>query len=178
MASLAYDPGRQRDALLHHVSNNHTYRNLEALDLHSGKSRMLLQAARIGDIVYNPADRSLWGLRFVNGLVVLVRVPFPYQTWERLYVFPSSEQAFDLDLSPDGTLASVSVSGPGPRPGSPQVTEVRVIRTEGLAKGDATPLHTFTMGAAVPGRLCMFSRRRPLSLRQQLLHRRVEHLSL
>ena len=147
VTSLAYDPA---GGTLFYTTNNHTYRNLEALDLHSGKSRMLLQAARIGDIVYNPADRSLWGLRFVNGLVVLVRVPFPYQTWERLYVFPSSEQAFDLDLSPDGTLASVSVSGPGPRPGSPQVTEVRVIRTEGLAKGDATPLHTFTMGAAVP----------------------------
>ena len=39
-----------------------TYRNLEALDLRTGKSRMLLQAARIGDIVFNPADRSLWGL--------------------------------------------------------------------------------------------------------------------
>ncbi len=147
VTSLAYDPG---GGTLFYTTNNNTYRNLEALDLHSGKSRMLLQAARIGDIVYNPADRSLWGLRFVNGLVVLVRVPFPYQTWEKLYVFPSSEQAFDLDLSPDGTLASVSVSGPGPRPGSPQVTEVRVIRTDGLAKGDATPRHTFTMGAAVP----------------------------
>jgi hypothetical protein len=147
VTSLAYDPG---GGTLFYTSNNNTFRNLEALDLRSGKSRMLLRAARIGDIVYNPADRSLWGLRFVNGLVVLVRVPFPYRSWEKLYVFPSREQAFDLDLSPDGTLASVSVSGPGPRSGSPQVTEVRVIRTDALARGDATPLHTFTMGAAVP----------------------------
>jgi hypothetical protein len=147
VTSLAYDPGT---GTLFYTTNNNAYRNLEALDLRSGKSRMLLQAARIGDIVYNPADRSLWGLRFVDGFDVLVRIPFPYKEWQKLYVFPSSEQAFDLDLSPDGTLASVSVSGPGPRPGSPQVTQVRVIRTDGLAKGDATPLHTFVMGAAVP----------------------------
>src|SRR6202140_3410860 len=49
-----------------------------------------------------------------------------------------------------GSLASVSVSGPGPKPGSPQVTQVRVLRAEALARGDATPLHTFAMGAAVP----------------------------
>ena len=111
---------------------------------------MLFHAARIGDIVYNPADRSLWGLRFVNGRDVLVRLPPPYKEWYKLYVFPDNEQAFDLDLSPDGSLVSVSVSGPGPRVGSPQVTQVRVMRTEALAKGDATPLHTLTMGGSVP----------------------------
>jgi len=147
VTSLAFDPGTQT---LFYTTNNLTYRNLEALDLRSGKSRMLLQAARIGDIAYNPADRSLWGLRFINGLVALVRIPYPYNEWYKLYVFPTDEQAFDLDLSPDGTLASVSVSGPGPRQGSPQVTQVRVIPTDALAKGDATPLHTFQMGAAVP----------------------------
>jgi hypothetical protein len=147
VTSLTYDPGT---GTLFYTTNNNTYRNLEALDLRSGKSRMLLQAARIGDIVYNTADRSLWGLRLNNGFVILVRIPFPYKEWQTLYVFPSSEQAFDLDLSPDGALASVSVSGPGPRPGSPQVTQVRIIRTDALARGDATPLHTFVMGAAVP----------------------------
>jgi hypothetical protein len=147
VTSLAYDPA---GATLFYTTNNNTYRNVQALDLHSGKSRMLLEAARVGDIVYNPVDRSLWGLRYVNGLDVLVRIPYPYVEWHKLYVFPANEQAFDLDLSPDGTLASVSVSHPGPRPGSPQVTQVRVMRTDALAKGDATALHTFEMGAAVP----------------------------
>jgi hypothetical protein len=147
VASLAYDP---RSETLFYTSNNNNYRNLEALDLHSGKSRMLIKAARIGDLVYNPTDRSLWGLRFTYGFVVMVRIPFPYKDWQNLYVFPSREQAFDLDLSPDGRLAAVSVSGPGPRPGSPQVTQVRVIPTESLVKRDATPVHTFTMGEAVP----------------------------
>jgi hypothetical protein len=148
VTSLAYDP--QAETLFYTSNNNTSYRNLEALDLRTGKARMLLQAARIGDIVYNPADRSLWGLRFVNGLDVLVRIPYPYNEWQKLFVFPDNEQAFDLDLSPDGSLAAVSVSGPGPRVGSPQVTQVRVMRTAALAKRDATPVHTLTMGSAVP----------------------------
>ena len=147
VTSLAYDPGTET---LFYTTNNQTYRNIEALDLSSGKSRMLLRAARIGDLVFNPADRSLWGLRLNSGFVMLVRVPYPYREWKTLYVFPAGEKAFDLDLSPDGTFASVSVSGPGPTPASPYVTQVRVMRTDALDKGDATPLHAFAMGAAVP----------------------------
>jgi hypothetical protein len=147
VTSLAYDPAT---GTLFYTTNNNTHRNLEALELRSGKSRMLLRAARIGDMVYNPSDRSLWGLRLNNGFVMLVRIPFPYKEWRTLYDFPRGEKAFDLDLSPDGALASVSVSGPGLRPGSPQVTQVRVLRADALAGGDATPVHTFAMGAAVP----------------------------
>jgi hypothetical protein len=147
VTSLAYDPASET---LFYTTNNNGYRNVEALDLHTGKSRMLLHAARIGDIVFNASDRSLWGLRFEDGLVALVRIPFPYQKWRTLHVFPAYEAAFDLDLSVDGRLAAVSVSGPGPRPGAPQQTEVRVLRTADLEKDDATPLHTFRMGAAVP----------------------------
>jgi len=147
VTSLAWDPGTET---LFYTTNNQTRRNLEAFDLRSGKSRLLLRAARIGDIVFNPADRSLWGVRFNNGFAMLVRIAFPYKEWQTLYVFPSGQKAFDLDLSSDGTLASMSVSVPGPTPASPQVTQVRVARTEALVKGDVTPLHSFAMGAAVP----------------------------
>ncbi len=148
VTSLAFDP--QTETLFFTSNNVTSYRNLEALDLRTGKTRMLVHAGRIGDFVFNPADRSLWGLRFTNGRDVLVRIPYPYNEWYRLYTFPTNEQVFDLDLSADGTLASVSVSGPGPRVGAPQVTQVRVLRTAALAHGDATPLHTLTMGSSVP----------------------------
>ena len=148
VTSLAFDPHTET---LFFTSNNVTgYRNLEALDLRTGKTRMLFREGRIGDIVVNPADRSLWGLRFANGRDVLVRLPPPYNEWNRLYTFAADEEAFDLDLSPDGALASVSVSGRGPRIGAPHLTQVRVLRTDALVKGEMTPLHTFTMGAAVP----------------------------
>jgi hypothetical protein len=148
VTSLAFDP--QTETLFFTSNNVTTYRNLEALDLHTGKTRMLVHAGRIGDIVFNPADRSLWGLRFVHGRDVLVRLPPPYDDWQRLYSFSPDEEAFDLDLSPDGKLASVSVSGHGSRVGAPYVTQLRVIRTDALAHGDATPLHTLTMGDAAP----------------------------
>jgi hypothetical protein len=148
VTSLAFDP--QTETLFFTSNNVTTYRNLEALDVRTGKRHMLFHYGRIGDIVFNPADRSLWGLKFVNGRDVLVRIPPPYNEWYRLYTFAPDEQAFDLDLSSDGTLASVSVSGIGPRIGAPHVTQVRIMRTEALAHGDATPLHTFTMGSAVP----------------------------
>ncbi len=147
VTSLAFDPQTET---LFYTTDNLNFRNLEALDLRTGKAHMLFHKVRIGDIVYNPADRSLWGLRFVNGHDVLVRLPYPYNQWYKLYVFPDNEQAFDLDLSPDGALASVSVSGPGARVGSPRVTQVRVMRTDALARGDARPLHTLTMGGSVP----------------------------
>lgn len=148
VTSLAYDP--QTETLFFTSNNVTSFRNLEALDLRTGKTRMLMHGGRIGDIVFNRADRSLWGLRLVNGLDVLVRLPPPYNEWHRLHTFAPDEEAFDLDLSPDGTLASVSVSGLGPRIGAPHVTQVRVMRTDALVQDDATPLHTLTMGSAVP----------------------------
>jgi hypothetical protein len=148
VTSLAFDP--QTETLFFTSNNVTTYRNLEALDLRTSETRMLVHAGRIGDIVFNPADRSLWALRFSNGRDVLVRLQPPYNEWHRLYTFRPEEEAFDLDLSPDGMLASVSVSGRGPHIGAPYVTQVRVIRTDALAHGDATPLHTFTQESAVP----------------------------
>ena len=147
VTSLAYDPGSET---LFYTTNNNTYRNLEALDLRSGKSRLLLKAARIGDLAFNAADRSLWGIRVNKGFAMIVRIPFPYVDWQTLYVFPSGQKAFDLDLSPDGTLASMSVSGPGATPASPQVTQVRIMRADALAKGDATPWRRSRWVAAVP----------------------------
>jgi hypothetical protein len=147
VTSLAYDPVGET---LFYTTNNANYRNLEALDLRTGKSRQLFKGARIGDLVYNPADRSLWGLRLTSGYVDLVRIPYPYQEWHRLYAFPAFVKAADLALSPDGALASMSVTGPGAKPGAPHVTRVTVLRTDALMHGDATPAHTFEMGTAVP----------------------------
>lgn len=147
VSSLAYDPANET---LFYTTDNLTYRNLMALDLQSGRSQMLLKGARIGDVVFNPADRSLWGLRTNNGFVILVRIPFPYDEWQPVHVFPYGEVAFDLDISPDGELLAVSVAGPGPTPSSPQVMQVRVMRSSALLADDATALRKFEFGTAVP----------------------------
>jgi len=71
VTALAFDA---QSGTLFYTTNNNNYRNLMTLDPRTGKARMLLKEARIGDLVYNQADRSLWGLRLDNGLVQLVRI--------------------------------------------------------------------------------------------------------
>lgn len=172
--SLAYDPDAET---LFYTTKNNTHRNLEALDLRTGKSRKLLSGARIGDLVFNPTDRSLWGLRLNNGFVMLVRIPYPYEEWKTLYVFPSRETAFDLDLSPDGSYASMSVSGswseaqfsPGDR--GPHLPN------GGLQHCQTGAVALVQDGIGGAGGLRVLEGW-PLSVRQQLLYGRVEYLSL
>jgi hypothetical protein len=147
VASLAFDPASRT---IFYTDDNAKYRHLMAFDLRTGKSRRLLEAARIGDIVFNPVDRSLWGLRTKNGFVVLVRIPYPYETWEALHVFPYGVVPFDLDLSPDGTLLSMSFAGPDAARKATQVMQVRVLRTESALAGDVTPFARFEFGFALP----------------------------
>ena len=37
--------------------------------------------ARIGDLVLNPLDKSLWGIRHQNGFATIVRIPAPYAVY-------------------------------------------------------------------------------------------------
>ena len=147
VAGLAYDPVGET---LFFTTNSFSYRNLEALDLRTGKQRVLLEKARIGDLAFNPVDRSLWGIRRNRGFVVLVRVPYPYTEFKTIKAFPFPANASDLDISPDGTLLSMSYSGRDVRPGSTWDSELRVMSLAALEKGDATPVHRLSLGASVP----------------------------
>jgi len=147
VSSLAYDAARET---LFFTTNNNTYRNIEALDLRSGKVRMLYKAARIGDLAFNATDRSLWGLRHNRGMVMLVRMPYPYTDFKVTSVFQFAEQVVDLDISADGQWLALSVTQRGSKPTSAPLTEVRVISTEAAAVGDMSPAHRFQLdGAAV-----------------------------
>ena len=80
VASTAFDPGTR--TLFYTADNYDSWRDLMAVDVDSGQARMLLKDARIGDICFDESDRSLWGLRTLNGYVTLVRIPFPYTELE------------------------------------------------------------------------------------------------
>jgi hypothetical protein len=147
VSSLAYDGS---SGTLFYTTNNQTYRNLMAYDLKTGARRTLLERARIGDLAYNPADRSLWGLRTNNGFVILVRIPFPYEEWEAVHTFSYGEVAFDLDVSQDGGLLSLSLAGPDGELNGMQVMQVRMYQTDQLLAGNASPMRSFETGMAVP----------------------------
>jgi hypothetical protein len=107
VTTLAFDPD-SRTAF--YTNQNYAYRDINAIDIDTGKKRRLLTDARIGDLAFNRADKSLWGIRHQNGYVTLVRIPAPYTSFNQVKTFRYGEIVWDLDVSPDGELVSASHS--------------------------------------------------------------------
>ena len=105
VTSVAFD-AQARTA--YYTEDNYAFRDLFAVNVDTGRKRMLLKDARIGDMVVNPADKSLWGIRHDNGLATIVRIPPPYAGFNQVHTFKYGQIPFDLDISPDGKLLSAS----------------------------------------------------------------------
>jgi hypothetical protein len=142
VTSVAFDP-KTRTAW-YTADNFNARRDLVQLDVASGHAKTLLKHERIGDIVFNPDDRSLWGLRHDEGLVTLVRIPAPYTSWNQVHTFKYGEVPFDLDISPDGTLLSASV---GEVNGD---QSVRVWRLAELGPDEPVSIAELRLGQATP----------------------------
>ena len=141
VTSLAWDPDGRA---LFYTTDNGSFRDLVKLDPSTGKTRVLQKDARIGDIVFSKADQALWGIRHLNGLVTIVRIPAPYTSWQQMVTLPYGTIAYDLDVSPDGTRLVASFG---------EITgkqDVRVLSIDALKKHDATPLATFDFAQSVP----------------------------
>jgi hypothetical protein len=105
VTSVAFDPDART---AYYTEDNYAFRDLMAVNVDTGKKRMLLKDARIGDMVVNPADKSIWGIRHDNGLATIVRIPPPYAGFNQVHSFKYGQVPFDLDISPDGGLLSAS----------------------------------------------------------------------
>ncbi len=141
VTSLAFD---QESKTLFYTTDNKSYRDLISLDTQTGESRMLLKDARIGEMVFNKTDRSLWGVRHLNGIATLVRIPYPYDEWNQIRSLPYGEVLYDLDISPDGKLLSTSFGEVNGDQSS------RIFRIEELLDGSFEPTHQFDFGLAIP----------------------------
>ena len=126
------------------VNDNNAWRDLMTLDLATGESRMLLKDARIGELAFDPADRSLWGVRHETGFSSLVRIPYPYTEWNRVYTFAYGTELSTPDISPDGRYLSASVVDVS----GDQV--LRVWSIDRLLAADLEPLHEHGFGQASP----------------------------
>jgi hypothetical protein len=141
VTALAFDAASRT---LFYTTSNTDWRHLVALDLASGRMTTLLRDVRVGDLAFNPADRSLWGVRHDNGFSTLVRIPHPYHEWNQVLTLPYGRDLFDLDISPDGTtlIGSMSeISG-----------DQRLVRMEmaALLAGDTTHQVLFEFGEWSP----------------------------
>jgi hypothetical protein len=141
VTSLAYDASERT---LFYTSDNNNFRDLMSVSVDQGKPTMLMKDARIGDLVFDKSNRSLWGLRHQNGFVTLVNIPEPYETWEQVHTWPYGEVLYDIDISPDGKLLSASM---GEINGNQYL---RVFPLENLANGDSEPMLQFDFGSFVP----------------------------
>ena len=141
VASFAYDA---KSGTAFYTNDNLAQRDLMSVDVKTGASRMLLENARIGDMAFNPVDRSLFGVRHQSGIASLVRVPYPYNDWEVLHEFAYEYVPYDLDVSPDGRLLSASI---GEVNGD---QFLRVWSIENILANDMTPVSEFKFGQSVP----------------------------
>ena len=80
VTSFAYDPATGTAFYTNDNRGFLSFRDLMAVDVRTGEERMLIENARIGEIVVNPLDRTLYGVRHANGQATLVRVPPPYES--------------------------------------------------------------------------------------------------
>ena len=141
VTSTAFDP---QSRTFFYTADNVAYRDLMALDLASGKSRMLLKDARIGDLAFNRADRSLLGIRHENGYATLVRLAPPYREWSQVITLPYGQVLTDLDISPDGSLVSATMEEVDAK------QYLRVYSIAALLKGGLEPVAQFDFGTAIP----------------------------
>jgi hypothetical protein len=142
VTSVAFDPST-RTAF--YVNQNYAYRDIYAIDVDTGRKRRLLTDARIGDLAFNRTDKSLWGIRHQNGYVTLVRIPYPYTSFNQIKTFRYGEIIFDLDVSPDGDLISASY---GTLDGK---QSVRVWRRTDLEQSNSDdPVATLSLPPSIP----------------------------
>jgi hypothetical protein len=106
VSSLAYD---KETGTIFYTNDNNGWRDLYSVNIDSKEPKLLIKDLRAGDLVFNPQDQSLWGIRHLNGIVSLVRMPYPYTDWNRVYSMPYGEDLFDIDISPDGEWLSAAI---------------------------------------------------------------------
>jgi hypothetical protein len=137
VTALAFDPASRT---LFHTTNNSEWRHLVALDMRTGRTTVLLRDARIGDLAFNPADRSLWGVRHDNGFSTLVRLPHPWNEWHQVQTLPYGRDLFDLDISPDGRTLIGSMAELS---GAQRLVRMEI---EALVRGDTVPEVLYEFG--------------------------------
>lgn len=116
VSSLCFDEEYGR---IFYTTDNDEWRDLNEYDLETGLSRRLQRDFRTGDLTFNRADKSIWGVKHLNGMSTIVRIPEqnqdstkedPYSDWEQILTLPYGSDVFDLDMAPDGKLLSAAVS--------------------------------------------------------------------
>jgi hypothetical protein len=134
VTSLAFDP---ESRVFFYTSDNWEWRDLWTFNLDTGEKKRIANDFRLGDLAFNRADRSLWGVQRLDGRSILMRIPHPYENFERINVFPYGTDLYDLDVSPDGRLL---IGGMAEIDGSQSLVGFRI---EELVAGNVAPVRLY-----------------------------------
>ncbi len=141
VTSLVYDPDSGK---AYYTTDNYAWRDLMELDVATGERKMLLEDDRIGALALNRADKSIWGIRHLNGLDTLVRIRAAHDAWNQVLTFDYGTQLSDLDISPDGTLLCATISEID---GS---SRLDVFRLDDLLAGKFKSIASLHLGTSIP----------------------------
>ena len=141
VTSLAYDPAANK---IYYTTDNNALRDLVEVDVATGRTRILLEDARIGDIAFDRADRSIWGIRHLNGIDTLVRIRATHDGWNQVITFAYGTQLSDLDISPDGTLLCATISEINGD------ARLDVYRVSDLLAGSVQSVASLQLGQSIP----------------------------
>ena len=107
-AYLALDTNSKR---LIYTVNNAKMRGLEVYDLKKKRVVKTLKFQRVNNIVYDNATDRLYGLFSNGGTQSIIRYDRNIENPEIIYAFPFGVSVFDIDVSHDGKLLSVTILG-------------------------------------------------------------------
>ncbi len=134
VTSLAYD---QSAGKLFFSTDNSNWRDLNEVDIKTKKVKRLITDLRAGSLVFNKADKSLWGVRHANGISTVIKINPPYKEWNAVHAYPYGTDIFDIDISPEGTQMSAAITDIS---GNQKLVLMNV---EKLLKGDASSEEIF-----------------------------------
>jgi hypothetical protein len=141
VCSLGYDPEGNR---LFYTTDNNDWRDLMVLDPATREVKRLMKDARVGDLAFDRADRSLWGIRNFNGISSLVRMKAPYTDYTRVTSFPYSHDLYDIDISPDGKWLCGSMASVNGH------QTLRLFSVDSLLNGIDASRQLYDFGTAIP----------------------------
>jgi len=93
------------------TSNNAKMRGLEVYDLHKKRVVKKKNFQRVNNIVYDNANDCLYGLFSNGGTQSIVRFDKDIENPEVIYAFPFGVSVFDIDVSHDGKMLSLTRQG-------------------------------------------------------------------
>ena len=113
--------------------NNAKMRGLAVYDLQQKKVIKKLKYQRVSNIVYDNTGDCLYGLFSNRGTQSIIRYDKDLEKPEIIYAFPFGVSVFDIDVSHDGKLLSVTTQGNNGE------HTLQLLRTEELANAQFKP---------------------------------------